>query len=299
MQPHTQFYFIPNKNLAILWSPKCACGAIGNWAKFAISEFDDFDSDPDPRFGPDARFNLNRKGYNFNLYNLKALIKANHVKAIAVSTRDPISRMRSAYINKFLIHKRNVLEHFGQLELFSKDFIRRTRRTPLAPTSRPIRMSKKDNTFTISLASFIEAASIEKEIRLIDAHFKPQLLEKAHLETITNIDARVPILPLRTERLKDDVTTLNELTGVSYIPAKDNASDLPAGWRVSDEEDMVTMSNKELIDQQAIPSLQATKAWLKANSTIGQKFTDRFSWDYKLIDFLESGAQRTTQEARF
>ena len=299
MQPHTQFYFIPNKNLAILWSPKCACGAIGNWVKVAISEFDDFDCDPDPRFGSDARFNLNRKGYNFNLYNLKALIKANHVKTIAVSTRDPISRMRSAFINKFLIHKRNILEHFSQLELFSKDFIRRTRRTPLAVTSRAIRMSKRDDTFTISLASFIEAASTEKEIRLIDSHFKPQLLEKAHLETITNINTNIPILPLRTERLKDDLTLLNELTGVSYIPAKDNASDLPEGWRISDEEDMVTMSNHELINHQVIPSLAATKSWLKTNPTIGQKFVDRFNWDYKLINFLESGEQRPNQEPRF
>jgi hypothetical protein len=287
MQPHIQFYFIPNKKLAILWSPKCACGAIGNWAKAAISEFDDFSNSPDPRFGADARFNLNRRGYNFNLYNLKALIKTNNVQIVAVSTRDPVSRMRSSFINKFLIHKGRVIKNFSDLELFSKDFVRRTRRTPLTAGTKAISMSKKSNSFLISLASFTEAVSIEKEVRLIDSHFKPQLLEDPHLETITNIMGNVLILPLRTERLQEDMTALNRATGLDYMPAKDNASDLPDGWQTSEAEESVLMSNMELIEHQIIPSLNALRTWLRNHTSIGKAFERRFSWDYKLVNFLE------------
>lgn len=292
MQPHTQFFFIPNRQLAILWSPKCACGAIGNWAKAAISDFDDFHANPDPVFGADARFNLNRRGYNLNLYNLKALIKANSVKIVGVSTRDPVSRMRSAFINKFLIHRRNVLRNFSQLEIFSKDFIRHTRRTPLATTARAIKINKANDMFTISLASFIEAAAIEKEIRFIDSHFKPQLLERNHLETITSIDRNIAILPLRTEHLKEDLSALNKITGIDYLPAKDNASELPDGWNISESESSVCMKNKDLIKNRIIPSLQALKSWLKTNSQVEQVFTDRFAWDYKLREFLDGGANR-------
>ena len=157
VQPHIQFYFIPNKKLAILWSPKCACGAIGNWAKAAIQEFEDFTIDADPHFGADARFNLNRRGYNFSLYNLKALIKTGNINIVAISVRDPVSRMHSAFINKFLIHQGNVLKNFSNLELFAKDFIKLASRTPQKGQHKPIKLRKRNDTFNISLAEFIKA----------------------------------------------------------------------------------------------------------------------------------------------
>ena len=148
-------------------------------------------------------------------------------------------------------------------------------------------MSKKGDSFFISMASFIEAVSIEKEIRLIDSHFKPQLLENAHFEAITNAASNTTILPLRTERLLEDITALNRATGLNYMPAKDNASDLPDGWQISEAKESVLMNNMELIDHRIIPSLNALRSWLKTHSSIEEAFEKRFSWDYRLVDFLE------------
>jgi hypothetical protein len=286
VQPHIQFYFIPNKKLAILWSPKCACGAIGNWAKAAIQEFEDFTIDADPHFGADARFNLNRRGYNFNLYNLKALIKTGNVNIVAISVRDPISRMHSAFINKFLIHQGNVLQKFSNLELFAKDFIKLASQKSQKGQRKPIKLRKRNDTFNISLAEFIKAIITEKEIRLIDGHFKPQLLEQAHLETITEIKDSISILPLRTENLADDLNILNSKVGFSYLPKKDNVSEIPPGWEATDSYDSATMNNSDLIKQCMMPTRKALGQWLEENPEVLERFRIRFKYDYELMDYL-------------
>jgi hypothetical protein len=204
-----------------------------------------------------------------------------------VSTRDPVARMRSAFINKFLIHKFVVLQQLNQLELFSKDFLRCAKRISFASPAKTIRMSRSRNTFRISLSSFIETVSSEAHTRLIDGHFKPQLLEVNHLDAITSLSSQVRVLPLRTERLKEDLSALNNVMGFNYMPGKDNVSDMPAGWELSDSEDSVKMSNQELISQKIVPSLKALNRWLSVNPQVQKSFMNRFDWDYKLISFLQ------------
>jgi hypothetical protein len=282
MQPHTQFYFIPNKELAVFWSPKCACGAIGNWAKAAIQELDDFRINPDPRFGADARFNLNSRGYNFQLYNLKYFVMSGQVTTIGVSTRDPVSRMRSSYINKFLVYKSRVIRKYDSLEFFAKDFIDLTRAARLSSTERSIRRNQRKGRFRISLASFMEAVAVEKRVRLVDSHFRPQFHEQAHIDEILQCSSMAEILPLRTESLTEDISELNKKTRVDYVPEKDNASDMPDGWQFSDSVNTIEMSNRELIKAKTLPSLSALRQWLEKNEPIQKAFSKRFNWDYEI-----------------
>ena len=287
MQPHIKFHFIPNQKLAIVWSQKCACGAIASWTKQAIRPIDDFDNSPDPIFGANARLNLQHRGYNFHLYNLNALTKLNLVNAVAVATRDPLSRMRSAFLNKFLIYRKKEIRKFSKLELFSQNFLKLAEKTPLQVLPNSIQFMEKNNSFVISMASFIEAIAVEEQIRLIDGHFKPQLTEKRHLETISKLDNKIPIFPLRTEFLSDDFMELNKFLGLDYVPPKDNVSDLPEGWRYSDLSESVAMSNQDLIRSKIVPTKNALQKWIETNTEVKNSFLKRFKWDYQLREYLD------------
>ena len=282
------FYFIPGKRAAITWSEKCACTSLGHWCTNALDR---------KNIPGDKRLFLQREGYNFHLSQLPGLIEAGSVKTLIVTTRDPVSRMLSSYINKFVVYTGKAIDKYDSLEAFSRQFLEKI----IEEKTHEIRKEKSGNKketfinseghFGLSFRNFLRYISSNKDNpQALNSHFRPQITDTKSLHTILSAkELNVQLLQLRIENFQDDLKLVNSHLDLSYMPPKINVTTLPdSGWIKSDNPRLAKINSYSLIQRKELPTSTAAKEFIKRMPKLRAKFNEFFAKDYEMIQFLGS-----------
>lgn len=275
-------YQIKGKSLLIAWSPKCACTSIARWA----AELNGLEQDNQNNHA--CRLALRTEGYKLNI---SAAINAptGARESIAIAYRNPLARLVSAFVNKFVISNGKPIQpvNLHARNLFPIKHIIQSSTTSYKGINSPS-YSIDPPTANISLAHFLSYIADESiPLDSLNPHFRPQLISLSSLRQLLHLMDKRFVFPLKTERFVDDLTRINTFIGADYIPPKSNESSLPSGWIRTDDIRAAFMSSKELINERVVPSISAASSFLeKGNITL----SERFCHDFAAIDILDSMA---------
>ena len=278
------FYLIPNAKTAITWSEKCACTAVGYWCTNSFRH---------TNIEGDKRLFLQNEGYNFNIVHLLGLIEAGAVETLIVTTRDPISRMLSSYLNKFVLYGERPLQKRNDLEGFSQTFLDELidhKSKAFKKKSGIIRKQpflKKNDDYGLSLKDFIRFILRNKaNPQKLNPHFRPQIIDKKVLKNLLHAKSSgIATFQLRVEYFNQDLQQINNHLKFNYIPKKINETKPPDhAWEKKDDIQLTLLNSNILIKNQHIPSLVAAKRLLQNKPGLERKFKSFFALDYELIE---------------
>lgn len=273
-------YQIKEKRLLIAWSPKCACTSIARWA----TELNGLERNNQNNHA--RRVVLRTEGCKVNI---SAAVNApmETWESIAIAYRNPLGRLVSAFVNKFLIsngkpvkpanlHARNLfpVRHIIQSSTSSYEGIKDPSYSIDPPTA------------NISLAHFLSYITDESvPLDLLNPHFRPQIINRPSLQQLLRLMEKRFVFPLKTERFVNDLARINAFIGSDYIPPRSNESALPNGWIRTDDVDATFLSTEELLSERIVPTVAAASSFLEKRNI---SLSERFCHDFSAIDILES-----------
>lgn len=278
-----RFYYIPSRRLVAAWSPKCACSSLVKWLHQLLSKED---SSIPSMSSMDPRKYLGINGYEFsNMINALPLLSEPNTH-LMVLTRDPVSRMRSSYINKFLRYTNNDLTKVLSLEPFAWRFLKQvadSKGHSVLIEKEQLRINK-DNTFDLSLAAFLAIVGKgEHKKRIYDHHFMPQLCTESELKILQRLErASSHVSVIKTEAFDTSLNSINEKLGVTYKPGFANETSFDADWKLSDDPSVMLLSNRELISLKVVPSKNCVRKYCKENNLMKAFKFDFLHFNYKL-----------------
>ena len=263
-----QFFSLPQKQFALIWSPKCACTTVSSLIAQYVSGSAEFGEE-----GKQPRAYLNKNGINKKgLSQLKDLFEDQKLDRFVVLTRDPISRLVSTFTNKFLIKvradKNKIIEiaQRGRYEGFSLKFINDCAESGLAFHGKTPLVKEADvSDFSLAyLVNYINHKAVD--IGNVNDHFSPQIKSQSTLDLYTKIrDSVQQFKILRVENLNSDLQELAHMLDFTYTEIHNNKSPLPAGWQKSDDPAIIELSTKELTYMRRIPTRKALYSYIQQN----------------------------------
>ncbi len=262
-----RFFYLPQRRFALTWSPKCACTTVSGLIAQYVSKPGEFGKET-KRLRP----YLQKKGVNIKGHKkMENLFDEQKLDRFAVMTRDPLSRLVSAFTNKFLIrfNKKNKLLEIarrGKYEAFSLKFIKDCAESGISLHGKiPLVMDSGVNDF--SLAYFLHYINHEDvNIISIDDHFSPQIKTKSTLQLYSRIrDSVNEFKIIRVESLNSDLQELEKMLDFKFTQIHRNKSPLPEGWQKSDDPAIVELSTKELTENKQMPTRKALHSYLQLN----------------------------------
>ena len=241
---------------------------------------------------------LNEQGYNYKSFNkIKDLLSQNTpVEHLIVSHRDPIKRMTSSFVNKFLIRgKKGLILPFNQnkLEGFAIKFLDKFHDISLKTCNQADSKSPKDTAIMrFSLESFI-ATAIHKSInrKKLNGHFAPQIINKSQWETYESlVSASTNVYPLRVENFDSDLGKINRSMGLeNFLPDKKNSTNLPdSQWQFSSGIQASRAKIQELCEQKIIPKSSSLEQLLDTRPWLHKNFKKVFRYDYILSSYFDN-----------
>tara|TARA_B100000886_G_scaffold339210_1_gene303980 strand:- start:588 stop:1424 length:837 start_codon:yes stop_codon:yes gene_type:complete len=259
----SQFYYVPEKKLAVFWSPKCACSSIVIWLKKYIELNCEESNIKLNNLKNDPRFWLNQKGYNYPKWQNIIPLANNHITHFVFLTRNPYSRIVSSFLNKFIVYKGKTLKNIDQLEPFARNFIVKYSNSNLE--NKP--SIDKEGNFSISLFEFIDIIDKTKELLNLNDHFRPQITSKTEFNTITQLLDSKHIsekIIIKTENFSKDITKLNQSINFNFVPPKVNST-MKKGWELINDQEVINLKNTELINKKLMPTKNALLSFIRNN----------------------------------
>lgn len=259
-----RFYYIPSRKLVAAWSPKCACSSLVQWLHHLISQHD---TNIPSMKDLDPRMFLSLNGYDFsNMLNALPLLSEKNA-SLLVLTRDPVNRMRSCYINKFLKYAANDLTTVDSLEPFSRQFLLTMASKNVKCASVPSAQLcvNEDGTFDFSLSAFLGIVGPhEYTARIHDHHFMPQLSTKSEFQLLKKLDEVSTYSSIiRTEDFSSCLDSVNERFDMVFKPGMTNETRFGDDWKLSDDPASMELSNRELISAKVVPSKNCVRKYCK------------------------------------
>ena len=288
------FYYFPSRKVMILWSEKCACTSLVQWIKNNFEELSECQGKP--------RSFLNKNRYNYNsLHESKQFHLDNiPVDHLIISHRDPIKRMASSFVSKFLM--RGDPAHIlplkpKKLQRFSKEFLEIHHSLDNLKKQRVIKHNKirrfnlEATLFNLSLKKFITTlVNPMNDLVALNSHFSPQIINQEQWTDFMRIvDHAKRVYPLRVETFNQDLLKINQCIGFdNHQIEKKNATCLPNDqWKFSDEAETSTYKTAKLCSLKLVPNGTSLQRLLESNSSLYLKFKDTFKYDYQLSQYLE------------
>ena len=259
----SQFYYVPEKKLAVFWSPKCACSSIVIWLKKYIELNCEESNIKLNNLKNDPRFWLNQKGYNYPKWQNIIPLANNHISHFVFLTRNPYSRIVSSFLNKFIVYKGKTLKNIDQLEPFARNFIVKYSNSNLE--NKP--SIDKEGNFSISLFEFIDIIDKTKELLNLNDHFRPQITSQIEFNTITQLLDSKHIsekIIIKTENFSKDITKLNQSINFNFVPPKVNST-MKKGWELINDQEVINLKNTELINKKLMPTKNALLSFIRNN----------------------------------
>ncbi len=304
---YSPFYFLPNKKFALLWHPKCACTSASAWIASHVEGFDD------SKFSSQPRVFLEREGYAFDsVDNLARLCKDGLIKNLVVISRDPLSRMLSSYVSKFLLRslprRQVVIPEVKNYEAFAfrfasacsaSDVFLHGVKPDMAATSSVDDLDQalvqgrrhgepsahRGDLRGLSLAYFLLFINhTTTNAWGLDPHFRPQIVGKHQFQILNQIRRVAESFSiLRVESLDDDIAQLSATLELNALKLVGNKTRYPDGWHQSDSTDTVLMPTEELAKNQLVPSKKALVDYLASEP--GVDVMSAFKYDYMLFGY--------------
>ena len=278
------FYLLPSKKLAVIWSQKCACSSVVDWVvnEQFLTKGIEVDGD--------KRAFLQSSPYTMPLKYMRPLLELNAIKFVAFTTRNPMQRMYSSYINKFVIRNGKYLKKISQLESFSKEFLQEVisfeaDSTSLDnPANQPAFVSAHGD-FGLSFYSFLRfIIKNSSTSSRLNAHFRPQILSGSTLNLFKRIKRKTKIFPLRVESFDDDLRRINECVGSSYIPPHINSTKLPSdSCKTLNSFELLSETSFSLIEAESLPSKESLAKFFQHHPKLKSSFMKFFDHDFSLI----------------
>ena len=291
------FYYLPSRKTMILWAEKCACTSLVYWIDHNFEELSECTDKP--------RAYLGKEGYgNYDFSEAKELLLNNvPIDHLIVSHRDPVKRMTSSFVNKFLIRGEQGLvlpEDPQKLQKFSKSFLK----TFIAlqrkqQDEQDESKTKKRKRKRVNYAKAVNKLSLKKFILTIthptidrndlNGHFAPQLANKKQWNLYNNIvKCSKEVYPLRVESFDEDLKYINQSMGFEdFLPEKKNSTRLPIEeWTFSDQTEASVFTLADLCSKKLVPKSASLKELLTTNSNLRKRFKNTFKFDYQLIQHL-------------
>ena len=279
----------------ILWSEKCACSSLVYWIEHNFQELSQCPGKP--------RAYLNKEGYNYNqLSEANELLLSNTaIDNLIVSHRDPVKRMTSSFVNKFLIRgeEGHILPFVPQkLQRFSKDFLetfdsfqRKNRNADPGKKRKKRKTNYASIIMNLSLKKFVSTITHPTTDRdALNGHFSPQITNQIQWDIYTKIiEASKTVHPLRVESFDQDLERINQSMGLdNFLPEKKNSTRLPSEeWSFSDQAETSVFNLAELCEMKTVPKGASLQKLLASKSNLQNKFKDTFQFDYQLSQHLD------------
>lgn len=236
------FYVVPQKSLVVGWSEKCACTTVCDWLVNGVIQLDgplkkkqrEYLTDNNYLRSPkEALAMVNNKGFTPILF-----------------TRNPFTRMESAFLSKFVYRGGKPLNNESLLEPFA-----------LKAAKDCYAISGYDGEYKgVSLVELLNYVkhNISKNKR-VDGHWAPQILNNQisfnEKGQFTNLKEQLAEILngrrflVRQESFNHDIKNVNSALGFSYVPAYKNATTAPPEWgKAQQEADFGKMTSGEIIN---------------------------------------------------
>ena len=271
------FYYLPSRRCIILWSQKCACTSISKWIKASFEEAQQSGKKQS------TRTYLGLNGYNFdNIRNLNPWIQSSggEIQHVIISSRDPVSRITSSFVNKFHVYENRTIfdknkRIQGFAKLFSKDLLQEIRH----------QSGEKRQRGDFSLEELIRYLYQQKDdLDTINPHFTPQISTEKRFEIIKNlINSNIKIHPLRVSSFSEDLQKINHSLGLETMPSFVNSTRLPTHeWRFDGTGSSASKRVSVLHQEKLIPNARALRELLQKKSDLQEQFQQLFQYDFAL-----------------
>jgi hypothetical protein len=251
-------YVCHERKLVVFWSPKAACTAVVRWFVHNILQNQQVDRD--------RRGWLISNSYQCSWEEAYLLVQ-NSYKSV-LFTRAPVSRIVSAFIDKFYVHGGLQLLSYDQLEIFSQQLLHKVY---------PGKNEDQIISAGLSFTQFIDAvqAQVDMGVRP-NSHWDSQFPceNERHGESIPKFDYVV-----RQESFSQDLVLVNKALGLNdYFPERVNASKFPMHYKVVDG----------FLGEFKTHQLHAQNIHLKVNNLINDELLLRinrlYQEDFNLLD---------------
>lgn len=113
-----QAYVDHREKIIVFWSPKAGCSSLTNWFLHSLLRASGQVTET-THFGGRPRVWLEQNGYRFD-YKQAYNLASNAGYETLVLARHPVSRLISAYLNKFVVYNGTPITSFVQLEAFAQ-----------------------------------------------------------------------------------------------------------------------------------------------------------------------------------
>lgn len=275
----TEFYYIPQKKLAVFWSPKCASSGMAIWLKKYIKLKCDEGYIQYNNLYKDPRIWLNKNGYLYPRWQTIKPLSRDGIKVLVFLSRNPYSRIISSYFNKFVFYNGKILKNLNQLELFAQNFIVKYSKANFE--NKP--SIDKNGNFFISLFEFINVIDKTKNLLDLNDHFRPQISSAEEFKIIKLLLESKYVsekLILRTESFSKDISELNKIIKFDFIPPKVNFLK-SKGWKLVDDMNVIKLKNNELIKKKLLPTKEALESFISTNNLCN---LNHFEYDFEIFN---------------
>lgn len=275
------FYYLPSRRCVILWSQKCACTSISRWIKASFNEASQCAK------GQSTRTYLGLNGYNFDdIKNLNPWIQSNagEIQHAIISSRDPVSRITSSFVNKFHVYEnRTIFDNTKKIQGFAKRFSRDLLK------EKKKQLGEKRQRGDFSIEELIHYLYQNKDkLDLINPHFTPQISTNSRFSIIKNlIKSDIKVHPLRIGNFSDDLHNINTKLELKMMLSSVNSTSLPSNeWRFDSSADSASKRVSILHQQKLIPNAAALRELLQQKPHLQQQFWELFQYDFALQDAM-------------
>jgi len=284
----------------ILWSEKCACSSLTYWIEHNFEELAQCRSKPGTYLNKPRAY-LHKRGYNHNeLSDARELLANNSlIEHLIVSHREPVKRMTSSFVNKFMIRGKHILPfNSNKLETFSKDFLETYKSLKRSNPRKKYRLKTRDG--QQNHASIIMKLSLKKFVATIihptinrdslNDHFCPQITSQSQWEDYSKIvEASKAVHPLRVAQFDKDLERINQRMGLDdFLPEKTNSTRLPGeNWSFSEQAEASNLNLAKLCSMKIVPKSASLRKLLVSKTKLDDRFKEVFQFDYKLGQHLD------------
>jgi len=222
------FFVIESHSLVVGWSPKCACTAVADWVVNGILQ-------PEAPIKKPRRYLLNN-GFSKKPEEAANLVLNHGFKAVFF-TREPMARLASAYINKFVTRKGKPLRKLERLEPFAKSFLEQI-----------YKHANYDGPYKgISFIEFLNHIELTlAQNGNLNSHWSLQ--SSGITKELKQLIAEKKCFIVYQESFNKDLEQINLALGVDYIPGHKNVSQWPVTWKKpSENKNCSALTSKQII----------------------------------------------------
>lgn len=267
------FYVIPEISIVVGWTEKCACTSVCDWLVNGIIR-------PNSPLEKKHREFLHQNNY---LHPPKEALANIYEKGFTpvLFTRDPYSRIESAFLNKFVFRKGKPLKNEAMLEPFALKVANEvSRRNGYEGEYKGISI--------IELLTYVKDNLNDR--KPVNGHWAPQHMNskdrdldlKSGLADLLNKKRYL----VKQESFNHDLKNVNCGLGINYVPEYKNVTTAPAGWKPRHhmKADFGKMLSSEIIDRKIdVPKKKLMTPEVKA--LVEEIYIDDFKlFSYKLAN---------------